>query len=64
LNEAKISYERFVYKILPEQLHNIDYDLKVEELNRRLDQYRKNHPKEKITQEIIEKIRTDVFFQN
>lgn len=63
LNELKRYYDRFVSKILPEQLHNMDYDSKVEELNNRLDQYRKNHPNEKITQEIVEKIRTDVFFQ-
>ena len=63
LNELYRSYNRFVNKILPEQLHNMDYDSKVEELNRRLDQYRKAHPNEKITQEILEKIRTEVFFQ-
>jgi hypothetical protein len=63
LNELKRTYDRFVNKILPEQLHNMDYDMKVEELNRRLDQYRKAHPNEKITQEIVEKIRTEVFFQ-
>ena len=63
LSELNSSYNRFVNKILPEQLHNMDYDSKVEELNKRLDQYRKNHPHEKITQEIVEKIRTDVFFQ-
>ncbi len=63
LSELNRSYNRFVTKILPEQLHNMDYDSKVEELNKRLDQYRKNHPSEKITQEIVEKIRTDVFFQ-
>ena len=62
-NELYRSYKRFVNKILPEQLHNMDYDSKVEELNRRLDQYRKAHPNEKITQEILEKIRTEVFFQ-
>jgi len=63
LHEAKREYERFFNKVLPEQLHNMDYDAKVEELNRRLDLYRKKHPGEKITQEIVEKIRTDVFFQ-
>jgi len=63
LHEAKREYERFFNKVLPEQLHNMDYDAKVEELNRRLDLYRKKHPGEKITQEIVEKIRTEVFFQ-
>ncbi len=63
LNELYRSYNRFVNKVLPEQLNNMDYDSKVEELNKRLDQYRKSHPNEKITQEIVEKIRTDVFFQ-
>jgi hypothetical protein len=63
LHELKREYERFISKVLPEQLHNMDYDAKVEELHRRLEQYRKKHPGEKITQEIVEKIRTDVFFQ-
>jgi hypothetical protein len=34
LHEAKREYERFFNKVLPEQLHNMDYDAKVEELNR------------------------------
>jgi hypothetical protein len=62
-NELSRSYHRFINKILPEQMHNIDYDLKVEELHKRVEQYRKNHPNEKITQDIVEKIRTDIFFQ-
>jgi uncharacterized membrane protein len=61
--ESNRSYKRFMSKILPEQLLNIDYDLKVEELYKRLDQYRKNNPNEKMTYDTVEKIRTDVFFQ-
>ena len=63
LNELNRYYTRFVNKILPEQLDNIDYDLKVEELNIRLSQFRKINPNKKVTQEIVERISTDVFFQ-
>ena len=55
-------YYRFVRKVLPEQLNNIEYNEKVEEFNRRLEQYRKQHPNEKLTHELVEKIRTEVFF--
>ena len=61
-SEADKLYHRFVNKVLPEQLNNIEYNEKVEELNRRIDKYRLEHPGEKITAEIIEKIRTEVFF--
>lgn len=62
LCEAGRLYYRFVRKVLPEQLNNIEYNEKVDEFNRRLDEYRKKHPNEKLTHEMIEKIRTEVFF--
>ncbi|MBL0359259.1 MAG: hypothetical protein IPP72_21400 [Chitinophagaceae bacterium] len=61
-NQISKEYYKFVSKILPEQLTNLDYNEKVDELNRRLDKYRYEHPNEKLTPEIVEKIRTDVFF--
>lgn len=54
---------RFVSKVLPEQMTNLEYNEKVEELNRRLELYRRDHPHEKLTPEIVEKIRTEIFFQ-
>jgi hypothetical protein len=62
ISEASKHYKRFMQKVLPEQMNNIEYNEKVEELNRRLDAFRKDHPNEKLTPEIVEKIRTDVFF--
>jgi dsRNA-specific ribonuclease len=62
VSEASRQYHKFVNKVLPEQITNIEYNEKVEELNRRLDKYRKEHPNEKLTPEIVERIRTDVFF--
>ncbi len=53
---------RFITKVLPEQLNNLDYNEKVEELNRRLERFRREHPHEKLTPEIVEKIRTEIFF--
>ena len=53
---------RFVNKVLPEQMNNLEYNEKVEELNRRLERFRREHPHEKLTPEIVEKIRTEIFF--
>lgn len=63
ISEASRQYHKFVSKVLPEQITNIEYNEKVEELNRRLEKYRQEHPNEKLTPEIVEKIRTDVFFE-
>jgi hypothetical protein len=62
ISEASNQFSRFVKKVLPEQMHNIEYNEKVEELNRRLERYKVDHPNEKLTPEIVEKIRTDIFF--
>lgn len=62
LNQLSKEYFKFVNKVLPEQLTNLEYNEKVEELNRRLEQFRTDHPNEKLTPEIVEKIRTDIFF--
>lgn len=62
ISQASKQYSKFVNKVLPEQISNIEYDEKVAELNRRIANYRLEHPSEKLTPEIVEKIRTDVFF--
>ena len=62
-SEASKQYFRFVDKVLPEQITNIEYNEKVDELNHRLEKYRLEHPGEKLTPDIVEKIRTDVFFK-
>ena len=63
LNEMKKSYDRFVNKILPEQMNNLDYNSKIDELNRQIEEYKRQHPGQKITQDVVEKIRTEIFFQ-
>jgi len=62
LSQLSKEYHKFVNKVLPEQLTNLDYNEKVDELNRRLDKFRQEHPNEKLTPEIVEQIRTEVFF--
>ncbi len=61
-SEISKYYYRFVHKVLPEQMSNVEYNEKVDELNRRIKIFRKEHPNEKLTPEIVEKIRTEVFF--
>ena len=53
---------KLVTKVLPEEEQNYDYDNKIEKMNQEIALYRKNHPLEKITHDVIEKIRTDIFF--
>lgn len=60
--QVSIEYYKYVNKVLPEQLNNFEYNAKIEELNIRLEKFRKEHPNEKLTPEIVEKIRTDIFF--
>lgn len=64
VSEIRKSYNKFVHKVLPEQMNNLEYDSKIEELNRRIEKYKKDHPEQKITHELVEKIRTDVFFHD
>ena len=55
--------ERFTKSTLPENKETQEYDLKIEEMKVKLEQYKKNHPAIKITPEIIDLIRTEVFFK-
>lgn len=59
----KRTYERYVHSVIPENEENLEYNDKLNEMEKRIAKYQKDHPGEKITQEIIEKIKTDVFFQ-
>jgi hypothetical protein len=62
IEHAFNEYKNYVNKILPEEKMNIEYNAKLEEMNARLAAYKKSNPTEKITQEIIEQIRTEIFF--
>lgn len=55
-------YKKYINKILPEIKTNMEYNAKIEMMNTRIADYKKNNPTEKVTQEIIEQIRTEIFF--
>jgi hypothetical protein len=55
--------EKFTHRTLPESKEMQDYDLKIEEMNTRVEQYKQKHPDVKITPEIMEVIRNEVFFK-
>ena len=57
-----VEYNKFVHKTLPEKLQNNDYDEKLQEMNNRIEKYRNEHPNNKVTQDVIDKIKTEVFF--
>jgi len=62
LYQIRMAIEKFVDRTIPELEQNMDYNLKLEEMNLKLDQYKKDHPGEKITPEIIDDIKKDIFF--
>jgi predicted membrane protein len=55
-------YNKFVNKTLPEKIQNDDYDEKLKEMYSRIEMYKNEHPNNKVTQDIIDKIKTEVFF--
>ena len=57
-----VEYNKFVNKTLPEKMQNNDYDEKLQEMNNRIEKYRNEHPNNKVTQDVIDKIKTEVFF--
>src|SRR5574343_1607025 len=59
---AKKEIERYFFNILPEQEQNEEYNQKLRTLEERIERYRAEHPGEKITQDIIEQFKTDIFF--
>ena len=59
---AFYEYNKYVTKVLPEVKTNEEYNAKIDVMNARIAAYKKNHPSEKVTQEVIEKIRTEIFF--
>ncbi len=54
--------ERFIKKTLPERREGIDFEWKVQEMKRRVEKFKQNYPSVKITPDVVDKIRNDVFF--
>jgi len=63
LQQGFTTLKSYFNMVLPEKLQNIAYDEKLTEMNDQIALYKKNNPQEKITQEIIEQIRTEIFFR-
>ena len=52
----------FTTSVLPENKEAREYELKIQEMNAKLELYKQVHPTTIITPEIIDSIRNDVFF--
>jgi hypothetical protein len=55
--------ERFAHRTLPESKEALAYDMKIEEMNEKLQEFKQMNPTVKITPEIVESIRNEVFFK-
>ena len=58
----RMELEKFVDRTIPELEQNREYNLKIEEMNLKLEQFKIEHPNEKLTEEIIDNIKKDIFF--
>jgi len=54
--------DKFINRKIPEKQQMIEYEDKIQEMNARLEQYKKDHPGKKITMDVIEEIKKEVFF--
>jgi hypothetical protein len=60
--KLKDLYNRIVYGILPEVDENDEYGQKVRKMEKMLQDYKDKHPGEAIPQDVVERIKSDVFF--
>jgi hypothetical protein len=57
-----LEIDKYYSKLLPEKEINAEYDAKVRLLDLKIEQYRLEHPGKKVTQELIEQFKTEIFF--
>ena len=62
MHKLKLYLDVYLNRILPEESLNEAYDRKVRLLEERIEEYRRQHPGEKVTQELIERFKTEIFF--
>ena len=55
--------DKFINKTLPENKEALEYELKMQEVEKKIEQFRQSNPTTKITQELMERIRNQVFFK-
>ena len=55
--------DKFIKKTIPENNEALEYELKMQEVENKIEQFRQANPTIKITQEIMERIRNQVFFK-
>ncbi len=61
--KIKKQYARWVHKIIPEDEQSEDYNMKLEKMEQMIKKYKEDHPGEKVTHEVIDKIKLDIFFK-
>lgn len=54
--------EKFISKTIPDKAENLEYELKMQKVDDKVEQFRNANPTTKITLEIMERIRNEVFF--
>ncbi len=58
----KVYLDTYLHNILPEEDINEAYNQKLRLLEKRVEEYRRQHPGEKVTQELIDRFKTEIFF--
>ncbi len=60
--KLKVYLDGYLHQVLPEEDVNEAYNRKLQLLEKRIEEYRRQHPGEKVTQEMIERFKTEIFF--
>lgn len=60
--KIKVYFEGYIQQVLPEEDVNEAYNRKLQLLEKRIEEHRRQHPGEKVTQELIDRFKTEIFF--
>ena len=60
--KLKVYLDTYLHTVLPEEDINEAYNKKLRLLEQRIEEYRRQHPGEKVTQELIDRFKTEIFF--
>lgn len=60
--ESRKLLDKIILKVIPEEEQNDDFNNKISLLEFEIQEFKKKNPDKKVTQDIVEQIRTEIFF--
>ena len=60
--QIRVELDKLITRTIPQKRQDKEYDSKIDEMYSKLEKYKKEHPNEKLNQEIIDNIKMEIFF--